>query len=443
MAPEVTAHAGGSKPANGPPKSLIEHINHLKLLLEHLPESHALPLDPVESKYIFGLDPEILEEDLGGMAALSRCLEVAFDTWNQPDGEIEFSERGRCLAEDLIKFLKEVLRHHLKSEIDHAVFKDAWLERLIWAAIHAGAKVPPRPKRKADVLQSNKNSKSTPTTPILSPDSDSQQSHPLKKPRNDAIVIASSSSDDELPGTFPTQSTSKTASSTSSATSESFEAFGDWRKPVNGTQRTLDAVGWKKWGPGEQDTYLKKEASHAAEERRSWREKEKRAKEAAKERRCALGAAREPTSDVTAVLMHGANAVALSQALPDVAQISRPDKNWCNVRNGTQGGAVVSKATRMNYYHPFLWMHIDKAMHSVDWSPSVAVRLLQRDHPMLFSKLNKGTISKWTQHGKKEWSTKTLQNVQNRMVLEASGHSGILASYDSIREAINMTLKGL
>ncbi|KAK0468673.1 hypothetical protein IW261DRAFT_1573523 [Armillaria novae-zelandiae] len=121
----------------------------------------------------------------------------------------------------------------------------------------------------------------------------------------------------------------------------------------------------------------------------------------------------KPLSDVTAVLMHGADAATSSQVLADIAEVSRPEKDWHNAQNGTWGGAVVSKATQMNYYHPYLWMHIDKAMHSVDWSPSAAVKLLKRDHPVLFSKLNKGTISKWMQHGKKEWSTKTLQNVQN------------------------------
>ncbi len=62
---------------------------------------------------------------------------------------------------------------------------------------------------------------------------------------------------------------------------------------------------------------------------------------------------------------------------------------------------------------------------------------------MLFSKINKGTISKWTACGKKEWCEKTLLNVHNHMVLEGSGCAGVLAGYDNVREAINEALQGL
>ncbi len=128
--------------ATGPPKALIECINHLKTVLEHLPDSNELRLNPAESKYIFYLDPEVLSEDPSGIAALSCCLEVAFETWRKPDGEIEFKEWGRHLPEDLIKFLKDTIKHHIKSQIDCAVFKEAWPERLIWAAVLASAKIP-------------------------------------------------------------------------------------------------------------------------------------------------------------------------------------------------------------------------------------------------------------------------------------------------------------
>ncbi len=71
-------------------------------------------------------------------------------------------------------------------------------------------------------------------------------------------------------------------------------------------------------------------------------------------------------------------------------------------------------------------------MWIMNWSPSATVKMLQRDYPLLFSKLSKGTISKWTEHGKKEWSKKTLVNVQNRTVLEGSGRVGILTGYQDV-----------
>ncbi len=80
------------KPSIGLPQTLIKRINHLKHLLQHLPESPNLLLDPDQSKYVFFLDPGILSEDPTGITALSWCLEVAFDTWHWPDGEIEFKE---------------------------------------------------------------------------------------------------------------------------------------------------------------------------------------------------------------------------------------------------------------------------------------------------------------------------------------------------------------
>lgn len=82
-------------------------------------------------------------------------------------------------------------------------------------------------------------------------------------------------------------------------------------------------------------------------------------------------------------------------------------------------------------------------MHAVGWSQSAAVKVLQCNYPTLFSKFNEGTISKWTAHGKKEWSEKTLLNVQNHTVLEGSGRTSILAGYKDIQDAINAALQSL
>ncbi len=62
----------------------------------------------------------------------------------------------------------------------------------------------------------------------------------------------------------------------------------------------------------------------------------------------------EPSLNVNTALMHGANVASSSQAISDVAEISHPGKDWQKTCNGIRGGAVVAKATRMNYYHPYV-----------------------------------------------------------------------------------------
>ncbi|PBK90520.1 hypothetical protein ARMGADRAFT_1032525 [Armillaria gallica] len=281
--------------ATEPPKALIECINHLKTLLEHLPDSNELPLNPAKSKYIFYLDPEVLSEDPSGIAALSHCLEVAFETWFRPDGEIEF--------------------------------KDLILQK--------------KPK----------------ASPIIISDSDSDdQSLP---PRT---VNHSSQGSDQ----HQTDSENASTASQASASISLLEPFGDWKRPVKGSQKTLGDVGWKKWGPGERDAYLKKAAANVAEQREEQRELKEREEKEVEDRQQMLGA----------------------------TQI-------------------------------------------MDWSRSAAVKMLQCDYPLLFSKLSKGTISKWTEHSKKEWSKKALTNIQNCTVLEGSGRVGILTGYQDVQDAIN------
>ncbi len=299
MAPNAKTSTN-PKLSTGPSKALVERINHLKNLFEHLPDSVELPLDPNDSKYTFYLDSEILSEDPSGMAALSRCFEVAFDTWRQPDSKIKLTERGHRLSEDLIKFLKEVVKKDLKTDIDHAVFKDAWLEWLIQSAVHAGAKIPScdvQRKRKADGLSTSSGipeaqpvQATTGLVLITTTESDSlEQPRPSKKPRNTPIIIDSDSDDFDcdIPAHVDTnqQATSETRTSASSwPTASSLGPFGDWRRPINGTQRTLGSVGWKKWAPGEREAFLKREAATVAEHRDKLKAREMRKKEEADDR---------------------------------------------------------------------------------------------------------------------------------------------------------------
>src|ERR1700753_3683119 len=93
-----------------PPGPSSKHINRILQLRKHLKELPAhLPDHPPESRYVFNLDPDILD-DAGTFAALTRSLKVAFIDYSQGPATasriVEFSERGTRLTNDLIEFLK-------------------------------------------------------------------------------------------------------------------------------------------------------------------------------------------------------------------------------------------------------------------------------------------------------------------------------------------------
>jgi hypothetical protein len=78
-----------NKPAlHGPASSLISRINHLGELLKNLPQN--LPLNPLQSCYIFGLDTEKISEE-GVWFAFNQNLEANFETHKlPPHGNIIF-----------------------------------------------------------------------------------------------------------------------------------------------------------------------------------------------------------------------------------------------------------------------------------------------------------------------------------------------------------------
>ena len=71
----------------------------------------------------------------------------------------------------------------------------------------------------------------------------------------------------------------------------------------------------------------------------------------------------EPEDDVNEALMRGARGVVAqegTQVQCDIASISRAGhEGWKKSRNGTQGETKVDKASRANWYHPFLWQQIE------------------------------------------------------------------------------------
>ncbi|KAJ6626826.1 hypothetical protein B0H10DRAFT_1652534, partial [Mycena sp. CBHHK59/15] len=116
---------------------------------------------------------------------------------------------------------------------------------------------------------------------------------------------------------------------------------------------------------------------------------------------------------------------------------------WRAERDGTRKGAVQKKATTVNWFHPFLWDQIDKQMQRTGWSPSAMVKYLQRDRPVVFKGLQKGTILRWWVKGKNEWTDATLQKISAGKAITGSCWTSILSPYPEITQNIKETLKGL
>ena len=114
---------------------LISHIHHLTTLLQNLPD--ALPLDPAETKYNFGLDADDVQEE-GLYYAFNRNLEVCFATHQLQGRDIQLTERGTRYGA-LIKMFKEVAK---EVPNNHDFLQQHWLERLISVAYRAGARIP-------------------------------------------------------------------------------------------------------------------------------------------------------------------------------------------------------------------------------------------------------------------------------------------------------------
>ena len=127
-----------------------------------------------------------------------------------------------------------------------------------------------------------------------------------------------------------------------------------------------------------------------------------------------------------------------------MATVSRSDHlEWKEQRCGKHGGTKQERHKHTNWYHPFLWAHIDRAAKVHDWSPQAMINTLQKEQPKLFSRLHKGTISKWVDKTKRQWSAATLVNIQNGHTLAGSGQSGILCQYPQVKEEIVEKLKSL
>ena len=127
-----------------------------------------------------------------------------------------------------------------------------------------------------------------------------------------------------------------------------------------------------------------------------------------------------------------------------MAEVSRPDSTWKSGRDGSRGGTRHSRHQRTNWYHPFLWTHIDTAARKLAWSPHAIANHLIRNHPQLFARISKGTIQRWIdKDSKHDWSVTTKKNVERRHALAGSGQSRILAKYPAVVKEIKTQLQAL
>ncbi|KAK1221287.1 hypothetical protein PQX77_015907 [Marasmius sp. AFHP31] len=400
-----------SKPVTGPPRHLIERINHLASLMRGLPES--LPLNPPasESRYHFELDRSEFEER-GVLGTVSRALEVTLG--QSTDGIITFSEWGTRVEEDLPKMMKLAVRE--MNEGDRKVFSEAWLERLIRCAKDFGAKVPKKRKKKSPSSDSGSGSDtdaSLPAVPMkrsktileISDDDDD-----TSEPMSPATSITLQPKPPQKP--FPTKQT--TLNFSKDMRSEE-EKKADRVKSMKAAEKAKEE--WEEKTQREKQTRAEKEKEQNRIRQQRFREKQK----AWKQRELSLEA------DVNDTLMEGSRfqeaGGVMSQG--DIAGVSRAGhEKWWIERDRTKRGAVVGQAKRTN-------------------CPANTAKYLNRQHPTLFSNICRQTIGKWKEAGVRLWTQKTLKCISYRHALIASGRVGALTRYPQLVGEIKETIIGL
>ena len=104
--PSHTKPTGDVKKREGLSSELDTALNHLRRLVDYLPES--VPLAKTGSiQYDFGLDDEDVREE-GIAYALNRRLEIVFETHTLPQGGVlQLKERGPHWKQ-LVSFLRDV-----------------------------------------------------------------------------------------------------------------------------------------------------------------------------------------------------------------------------------------------------------------------------------------------------------------------------------------------
>ncbi|KAJ6450731.1 hypothetical protein C8R47DRAFT_1084330 [Mycena vitilis] len=316
-------------------------------------------------------------------------------------------------------------------EKDRKIFREAWLERLINAAVAAGAKAPPQGvKRKA---QEEPTASAGPSTKKSNPhiiDVDAEEDIPVTiTSRSLPPTIPSTSSSHLPPGPIACSSHNTPIGNPKQSTLQFARATKEDKSESSCSRTRNDKLKRKK--------EREREQGRERQQRKRARDRENTHKDVPDKR------------NATKVLMNGAAAIAGTSATRDVADVSRPaTQAWKKSRNGTQGGVMNNvPSKRVFWFHPFLWALIVAAVIRNDWSAGAAVKDLHRSHPQLFdargSTLHRGTLWKWLVKGEQKFTDHVLKNVLNRRTLIGSGRVGVLAAYPEVSEEIVRTLRGL
>ncbi|KAE9393905.1 hypothetical protein BT96DRAFT_958958 [Gymnopus androsaceus JB14] len=390
------------------PKELDTHLKYLKDLLSNLP-SH-LPLSPSPSNHRFSLDDDDVKEEGYGYA-LNHCLELTFKTSSLGSGgKLVIQERGHCFT-DLMT-------------IDRDFYVLRWVDRVIEAALAAGAKIP---KRKLVLSSDDDSSSNDSPKPV-----NTKRRKTTHVPSNTAQPIdisSDSESENEPQPLLSASSTQTTATASTPAVLEPASAATSLPPPPlpkklrTGTLFDFGCTHVSREEFREQQAEFDKAVEKAKQEQRK--------RDLTCERvHCYRHRVRKDVKDhghkskgkqvKEAILGHDLG-LRRADETEDLAELSRPGKDWKLKRNGKKGGVVQRRHERANWYHPFLGVHINRIAPRVLWSPHRIAATLRLQMPELFSRLHRGTVGKWISKNGKQWSKQTERNVARRSALARSG----------------------
>ncbi|KAJ3754400.1 hypothetical protein EV360DRAFT_73735 [Lentinula raphanica] len=371
--------------------------------VKHMAEMLQVPWRPEVSqeKYVSAL---LSDKEFKDPNARERALQQQID-W----------ERGEHL-ESMVDMLKGAVEQ--MTDGDRKAFDKAWLERLITSATDMGARVP---KRTQDD-----------TTDSEKPAAKKLNQHMSSLPWTQTQVVTTSWPAKAL--LAPKLKQAKLSFIKDTRNEEEKQADHQHR-----IQRDIELQ-------------AEREAKAAAEKKEKKDHEQELARNRQQRRRQKLHNARDTSqdnsdSDADDNEPNQAQEAASSDPImtqADLATISRPGyEKWRATWNGTWGGKKREKATRTNWFHPFLWAGIDAAMSKANWSCEDAVKIVHCERPELYAKLTRRVIWKWKIQGKNAWTEKTKAKVEEGHGLAGSGQAGALTKYPGLVQQIKDTLQGL
>ncbi|GLB39952.1 hypothetical protein LshimejAT787_0704620 [Lyophyllum shimeji] len=354
-----------------------------------------------------------------------------------------------------------------------------WLERLIESAERAGAKaVKKAPKH--HLVESSEEDEGP---------SEKLRLKPTRQPKRPAVIVINSDSEED--GSTPSESTvqpivvkticrAPTALSSQTQGSSSLSASSpklplvppasqkrsratvnsdasDVEKPAQ-RQRTLFDLGCKRVSKEEAEAQQKRVTAMLGvdteklrvenEDRKEMKKEHKRELARIRQQRCrdrkrAAGGSQGCQVKARLLGVDAGRGEVSPSLLADLPELSRPHSTWKQQRNGKKGGVVKEKASRVDWFNPFLFSSIARIAPRVCFSPTMIVRHLQREQPTLYRRLHKSVVARWISKSKKDWSKRTKAKIAAGHTLKGSGRVGVLTPYPEIVDEVKKQLKGL